>query len=93
MVLDNVNDCINLGGAVNHVILSRCRRIAEQLGVNHNTLRNCLKGRLSTDEANAEKGYLMDAESQILVDLVIKQARHGFPLNNQLVSEHANAIL
>lgn len=69
------------------------RQVAEKFGVNRQTLQNRFRGVQSLADFNAEKSHLSDAESKILIDVIIRQAQRGFPLTNRMIEDHANHIL
>lgn len=69
------------------------RRISLRFDINHNTLSNRLKGMPSLVEFNAQKSHLTDAESRVLLDMIVCQGRRGFPLDYKLIEDYANYFL
>jgi len=54
---------------------------------------NRLDGRPPIARSNAEKAHFNEAESQILVQLIITMARQGFPLTQNRLEDLANTVL
>ena len=55
------------------------RQVAQHFQVPRSTLQHHISGHRSILEANAEKSWLADEESKVLVDFLIKAAGQGFP--------------
>jgi len=55
------------------------RQVAQHFQVPCSTLQHCISSHRFILEANAEKSWLADEESKVLVDFLIKAAGQGFP--------------
>ena len=55
------------------------QQVAQHFQVPHRTLQDCINGLRSVLDVNAEKSWLSDEESKVLVDFLIKVAGQGFP--------------
>ena len=69
------------------------RKIAEEFGVNHNTLNAHYKGVESISVANQEKQKLSIQEEEILVKLIITSADWGVPLTQDDIKCYANELI
>src|SRR5258706_13519618 len=54
-------------------------QVSQQFQVPRSTLHDRINGHRSVLEVNAEKSWLADAESMLLVDFLIKAAGQGLP--------------
>lgn len=61
--------------------------------LNHNTLANLVKGGRMMADVNAEKGWLLPAEKEIVLDYTIETAEWGFPFSHLRLKEHVDAIV
>jgi len=69
------------------------RQVAQLFQVPRSTLQNCISGHKSRLEANAEKSWLTDEESKVLVDFLIKAAGQGFPDTKHHLRSQVNEII
>jgi hypothetical protein len=69
------------------------RKLAEEMGVNRNTLKKQTKGEQSISEFNAGKQKIRVAEESVLLDMIEEGADQGFPPTGKRIIEAAQAIL
>lgn len=70
-----------------------CSQICANLNVNRTTVKNRINGMRPIAESNAEKAHFSEAESQILIQLIIHMAQQGFPLTERRLEDLANTLL
>lgn len=61
--------------------------------LNHNTLANRVKGGKSLSQFNAEKAWLTETETKVVIDYTLECADRGFPLSHRRLKEHVDSIL
>jgi hypothetical protein len=61
--------------------------------LNHNTLANRVKGGKSLTQFNAEKAWLTETETKVVIDYTLEYSDRGFPLNHRHLKEHVDSIL
>ena len=69
------------------------RQVAQHFQVPRSTLQTRINGVRSVPEVNAEKSWLVDEESKVLVDFLIKAAGQGFPDTKRHLRSHINEII
>jgi hypothetical protein len=61
--------------------------------LNHNTLANHVKGGKSLTQFNAEKAWLTETETKVVINYTVEYGDHGFPLSHCRLKEHVDSIL
>ena len=57
------------------------------------TLQECINGQRSIISSNAEKSWLNDHESQVIVNALIHSAQQGFPDTKYYLHGHVNTVI
>lgn len=60
--------------------------------LDHMKLSRWAKGGKSKSQSNAEKGWLLPAEVDKVIEYAVEMANRGFPLSHQRLREHVNEI-
>ena len=63
-----------------------------RVSIDPTTLSRLVKGGKTKSQSNTEKGWLLDAEVDIVIAYAIEVAVRGFPLSHQRFCEHVNDI-
>src|SRR3981189_2037773 len=61
--------------------------------LDHKTLSRLAGGGKPKSQSNAEKGWLLQSEADIIINFAIETAARGFPLSHRRLREHVNSIL
>ena len=69
------------------------RQVSQQFQVPRSTLQDRINGHRSVLEVNAEKSWLADEESMVLVDFLIKAAGQGFPDTKRHLRSRVNEVI
>ena len=69
------------------------REAARRFNVPKTTLQERINGRRSIISSNAEKSWLSDHESQVIVNALIHSAQQGFPDTKRYLRGHVNTVI
>ena len=69
------------------------REVARRFNVSKTTLQARINGRRCILESNADKSWLADAESEVIVNELIRSAQQGFPGTKRYLRGQVNAVI
>jgi len=58
----------------------------------HTTLCRLADGGITSSKAQADQGWLTDAETDVVINFIIEMADHGFPLGHCQLKEHVDIL-
>ncbi|THU97085.1 hypothetical protein K435DRAFT_596849, partial [Dendrothele bispora CBS 962.96] len=68
------------------------RKTNKRISLNHNTVRNLVKGGQLQREFNEEKSWLTREEAEEVITYVLECASWGHPLDHKRLKEHADEL-
>jgi hypothetical protein len=60
--------------------------------LSHATLCRLADGGRTSSEAQADRAWLTDAETDVVINFIIEMADHGFPLSHHWLKEHVDML-